>query len=133
MRTTFVALSVLGMFELSGCGLMSIGHPVGVTSGGLFGDVTYATQLNPSTKHELQLTRNDIELKGTVSGTGSTLSILGIINTGDSGYGELLEAARAKGADGVMNVMIDTKVTNILLFLLVRTTTTLTGMAYKYK
>ncbi len=132
-----VCVSMLaGMLLPGGCIAPAFG-PGGARWGAISTNVTYPGRLNPAMNHKIRLERRDIELLGRVSTTAESYNIAGAHSAGNSGYGALLEAARAKGADGVMNVSVDNQVEGYFWVLVLITghlkvTTTLTGMAYRY-
>ena len=133
MSRIMIALALVSVVALSGCiGTANYG-PGGSLPGSLFNDITYPSALNPNTTHEINIERKDIDILGRVESTSESFTILGIIGQGDSGYGALLEAAKAKGADGVMNVNIDTQVQAYVFGAYLKVVTTLTGTAYKYR
>lgn len=134
---TFFCFCVLVLLTLSstGCAIVRMG-PGGVPPGSFFGNVTYPNELNPRMEHELRLTGEDINVIGPVDAEGTSHNVLGLASWGDSGFGVLLEEARERGGDGVMNVSVDTRFTRVgILFIDFYTgvTTKLCGVAYKYK
>jgi len=119
---------------LTGCaaGIRNMG-PGGVAPAGWVTNVTYPNRLNPSMDYRIQLTAEDVEMLGRVSASAKSKNILGLVSSGDSGYGALLEQARLRyGADGVMNVTVDTRFFDVL-GVYQEVETKLTGMAYRYK
>lgn len=133
MSKFLTALALVSVVTLSGCiGATTFG-PGGSLPGSLFNDINYPSALNPNTTHEINIERKDIDILGRVESMSESYTILGIIGQGDSGYGALLEQAKAKGADGVMNVHIDTQVQAYVFGAYLKITTTLTGTAYKYR
>ncbi len=133
MSRLLLCVALMSTLALSGCGIMQLNGPFGAGLAGVVADNTYAGSLNASTSHEIEMGRKDIDLKGRVSCTAESFNVLGIFSTGNSGYGALLEAARAKGADGIMNVNIDNQVQSYVFGAYTKVITTLTGMAYSYK
>ncbi len=132
MSKLFTAIALLGLIGLTGC-IGSTTFSGGSLPGSIVTDINYPSALNPSTNHEIEIGRDDIEIIGAVSATAESFTIVGIIGQGDSGYGKLLEAARAKGADGIMNVTIDTQIQAYVFGAYNKVVTTLSGTAYKYK
>ena len=118
---------------LTGCGTLSAyPHPMAVDNGNIMGDVTYPNQVMAHT--QFQITSNDFEIIGPVSGHGDTLSILGMVGIGDSGYANLWEAARRLGADEVIGVKVDTRVKSVLRgFIFETTEIQLSGTAIRWK
>ena len=88
----------------------------------------------PGTAHWSNVNYNmkNYEIVGEVNATAVSTSILGILASGDSGYIKLYEAARAQGADDVINVKIDCQYYNILN-LYSKVTNKLRGFAIKWK
>lgn len=79
-----------------------------------------------------QLDSDDFEIKGTVEAEGSASTILFFFSSGDNGYASLMREARALGCDDVMNVRVDTEVTNYF-FVYTSVKTRLTGQGVKWK
>ncbi|MBN1515856.1 hypothetical protein JXA32_04760 [Candidatus Sumerlaeota bacterium] len=130
----FLQLLVLAAFIVNICGcanVMRIG-PGGASPGLIFTETTYPNYLNPNMEYRINFDADDIELIGSVRSEAMSKNFLGLVSVGDSGYGELLQQARAMGADGVMNITVDTTFKNIL-FVYFQATTELTGQAYRYK
>jgi hypothetical protein len=125
-------LPLLIMLGLCGCvsGVASLG-PGGATPGLIYSGVTYPNMINPGMEYRINFDRSDIELLGPVEATASSVNILYFFAYGDSGYAPLMDQARAKNADGVMNLTVDTRYKNIFFFF-TRVTTKLTGQAYRY-
>ncbi|MBN2492352.1 MAG: hypothetical protein JXQ29_16005 [Planctomycetes bacterium] len=134
MSRVLLGAALLSTLVLAGCVMMvpTFG-PGGAMPGMIVNDINYPSALNPSMSHEINIARSDIELKGWVESTSESMSILGVFGKGDSGYGKLLETARAQGADGIMNITIDTKVQAYVFGAYQKITTHLSGVAYKYK
>lgn len=107
------------------------GIPGGVSHGTILGDVTYPCFINSHT--EIQLDTDDFDIIQTVTAEGSSMSILGIVASGDNGYGKLFEKARAAGADDVINVKADTRTESVLTIFWKKATTKLTGTAIRWK
>ncbi len=116
-------------FLCAGCA--SIG-PGGAAPGFIFSDVTYPNILNPNMDYRITFERDDIELVGPVEAEAHSSWVLFLFSWGDSGYGSLMDNARSQGADGIMNLTVDTKF-KWYMFAYAKITTRLTGMAYKYK
>ena len=107
------------------------GLPMGVGHGTLIGDVTYPCFVNSETI--VQLDTDDFEIVQTVTAESSSTNILGIVGTGDNGYGKLFEKARSAGADDVINIKADTRTQSFLRVFYTRATTKLTGTAIRWK
>lgn len=133
MRQALLCVVVAGVaLGAGGCGVVSMG-PGGVMPSLIYTGVTYPNALNPNMEYQIAFTRADIELKGPVEATSESAAVLGVVSWGDSGYGKLMEAARSKGADGVMNVTVDTEYKSVLGFVYSHAVTKLAGQAYSYK
>ena len=105
--------AVMATFS-SGCaGVISLG-PGGASPGFIYNEVTYPNALNPGMRYQIDFDRSDIRLGKMVEAEAKSYNLLGIVGWGDSGYGDLMDAARREGADGVMNVTIDTRYNNVL-------------------
>ena len=76
--------------------------------------MTNATYPGTAQWSEVSYKVNDYEVIGEVNADAVSTSILGILASGDSGYIKLYKAAKAQGADDVINVKIDCKYYNIL-------------------
>lgn len=122
---------IVSMLVVGCAGVMSVG-PGGASPGAIYTGTTYPNALNPSMEYQIAFDREDIELRGPVEAVGTSQNILGLFSSGDSGYGALMDAARARGADGVMNVTVDTQFETVLL-VFTSVKTKLTGQAYSYK
>jgi hypothetical protein len=119
------------LLVITGCAGFSGGvGPSGVSLGSFAGNVTYPSLLAQRT--DFVLDTDDFTVIGPVSAQTSSMNVLGIVGAGSSGYGELLKAARAKGADDVMNIKLDTQRMSILS-IYTRSTTILTGTAIRWK
>lgn len=114
----------------AGCaGPASVG-PSGASAGLLFSNVTYPSANFSLT--EYHLTTADFEILGNVRGEGKSFNLLGLFSSGNSGYEEALEQARAAGADEIINLRVDTTHIRVLgLFLQIKTI--VTGTAVKWK
>lgn len=127
-----VLLASAAVMMLSGCA----GGPFSTGPSGTWPAFVYSDQLTyPSANFsstQYQLTTDDFEIRGTVVARGESQNILGIIAQGDNGYQSLLAEARSQGGDDVMNIRVDTKVTNILS-LYWKVETVLTGQAVSWK
>lgn len=135
--TCFAVLLSGGSLLLSGCAIPGLGGgpttqigPSGVGQGGLFTHVSYPSENTSTTRYEL--TSDDFEILGPVTGRGSSMNILGIVAMGESGYEKALNQARAGGADELMNLRLDTDFTNIL-GLFKKSETVVTGTAIRWK
>jgi len=131
MRSSLCVLfsMLLALPLLSGCA--SIG-PGGAAPGLIHSNVTYPNDLAPGMSYRINFEREDIEILKPVEVTATSHWYLLLLSHGDSGYGRLMEQARAAGGDGVLNVTIDTEFRNYLIFY-ARVTTKLTGLAYRYR
>ncbi|MFP4058535.1 MAG: TRL domain-containing protein [Candidatus Brocadiia bacterium] len=130
-RIGAIVLAVVPLLA-GGCAqVVSLG-PGGASPGLVITDTTYPNAVNPSMRYEIGFRPDDIELRGPVQATARSMNVLGIASWGDSGFGKLMDAARAQGADGVMNVTVDTQFKTVL-FLYSEVVTKLTGQAYAYK
>jgi len=105
--------------------------PLGVNQGVLFGDVVYPCFINSTTR--FQIDRNDFEIIKTVTAEASSANVLGLIGSGDNGYGKLFAEARKAGADDVINIKTDTRLRSFLGVLWRSATTQLTGTAIRWK
>jgi hypothetical protein len=132
MRLLRVVVCLVVPVLATGCaGITSLG-PGGASPAAIYTDVTYPNAINPSMRYEVAFARADVELRGPVEATAQSFNVLGVVSWGDSGFGALMQSARARGADGVMNVTVDTQFKSILM-LYTQVTTKLTGQAYAYK
>ena len=118
---------------VAGCaGIGGPGGPLGaasVTGGaGIMTNVTYpaVAPLNKVAYKEL-----DFEIVGPVQVEVQSSSILGLFQSGNSGYIELYKQAVTKGAHDVINVKIDTHYYNIL-GIISRVKTIMHGTAIKW-
>lgn len=127
-RHALTALTLCAMI-LAGCARIG---PGGAAPGFIYSNVTYPNLLNPNMEYRIVFDREDIELLGVVEATAPSRWVAFVFSSGDSGYGELMKKARAMGADGVMNVTIDTNFQWYFL-LYAKVTTKLTGVAYRYR
>lgn len=111
ISTTGVISMVLILLGLPSCkcfpGVASVSTPGGVEPGNYCSMATYPAKLNPNMEYQIQIDYDEIEILGPVKAEADTHNVLGIASWGDSGSAELLEKARAMGADGVMNMSID--------------------------
>ena len=126
-----VLLSSLAL--VSCCPLTQMSGVYGSSPGMVFSNINYPSLLNPTMEHEISIERKDLEILGPVCSHAESYQVLGFFGTGNAGYEMLLSAARDKGADGVMNVAVDTKVDYYVFGAYSKVTTTLYGTAYKYK
>lgn len=136
MRLSFLLMSVslVGLVLLgTGCAMAPPGMAPagGVSPGCLFSDVTVPTWDYNS--YQLNYAPKDYEIVGKVIGSGHVTSILGIISTGDNGYGALLKRAKRLGADDVINVRVDCRTSSILGMMYTSTDLTLYGTAIRWK
>lgn len=123
------------LFVLLAGGILSSGcariGPGGAAPGFIYSDVTYPNKLNPNMEYRIVFDREDIEILGPVESQSTSRWAAFVYSGGDSGYADLLEEARAMGADGVMNVTVDTNF-QWYFILYAKVTTKLTGVAYRY-
>lgn len=124
-----LALAVL-LAATTGC-ITELG-PGGAAPGLVLSNVSYPNHLNPGMAYEIQFERDDIEVLRPVETTSSSRWYFIFYSAGDSGYAKLMDQARAQGADGVMNVTVDTTYHNTFIFY-AKVTTRLTGVAYRYR
>ena len=106
--------------------------PGGAAPGFIYSSVTYPNTLNPNMEYQIIFNYDDIEILGPVQATAASKWVAFVYSSGDSGYGSLMDQARAMGADGVMNVTIDTQF-NWYGLVYAKVTTKLTGQAYRYR
>ncbi|MGF1572536.1 MAG: hypothetical protein ACFCU1_05635 [Sumerlaeia bacterium] len=118
-------------FLLLQTGCASIG-PGGAAPGFIYSDTTYPNDLNPNMQHQILFDRDDIELLGPVDASAKSTWIAFVYSGGDSGYAELMRQARAQGADGVMNVTVDTNF-QWYFILFAKVTTKLSAQGYRYR
>ncbi len=105
--------------------------PGGAAPGMVYSNVTYPNMVNPNMDFRITFDRDDIELLGPVHAEAESKWMFFVYSSGDSGYGALMDQARAMGADGVMNITVDTNFKWYLLFY-ARVTMKLTGQGYRY-
>ncbi|MBU4211315.1 MAG: hypothetical protein L6437_01120 [Kiritimatiellae bacterium] len=109
--------------------------PGGVGPASIFTEVTYPSAREaPFVRYTF--TREDLEILGVVRGTGESINILGILSTGDNGFGSMMAQARQKypTMDGVMNIQWDTKYNGICLgFLYSKVDSSVEAVAVRYK
>lgn len=130
-RTGLILLLVVVMFAASGCaGFKSRTAPAGVTLGTLVGDVTFPNYVGSEVRFNMD--RDDFTILKTVTAEASSHNVLGLISSGDNGYGKLWEEALAVGADDVINIKVDTRCQRYVVALYTSTTVKLTGLAIKY-
>ena len=115
-----------------GCvGCAGFGGPgvAGAFPGTIMTDATYPGMAVWS---RVNYNMKDYEVIGEVTADAESTSVLGIIASGDSGYIKLYKAAKAQGADDVINVKIDCQYYNLLgLYSVVKNK--LHGIAIKWK
>jgi len=134
MSRILLGLVLLSTLTLVGCGgLQQLSGVYGSSGGAIFSNINYPSLLNPTMEHEITIERKDLEILGPVTSQACSYQVLGFFGTGNAGYEMLLQAARDKGADGVMNVAVDTKLDYYVFGAYSKVTTTLYGTAYKYK
>lgn len=122
---------LLPLAVLFSAGCASIG-PGGAAPGFIYSNTTYPNDLNPGMEHQILFDRSDIELLGPVEAVAKSKWIAFVYSNGDSGYAKLMRQAREQGADGVMNVTVDT---NFQWYFIVfaKVTTKLSAQAYRYR
>ncbi len=138
-RLLVLLAGLAGILMLSGCAGFSVAPgggqgkalPVGVKHGTLVGNVTYPCFIGMQT--EIQLDSDDFEIIKTVTAETSSVNILGLVGTGDNGYGALFAKAQEAGADDVINIKADTKTKSFLRIFYKKATTKLTGTAIRWK
>lgn len=134
MSKILLGLVLLSTLTLVGCGGLAQHSGIfGSAPGMVFNSINYPSLLNPTMEHEIKMERKDLEILGPVCSHAESFQIMGIVGQGNAGFEMLLQAARDKGADGVMNVAVDTKLDYYLFGAYSKVTTTLYGTAYKYK
>lgn len=127
----FILFAAACVLTLMSAGCARIG-PGGAAPGFIYSDVTYPNELNPNMSHRIVFDRDDIILMDPVSAETNSKWIAFVYSGGDSGYAELMSQARAMGADGVMNVTVDTNFKWYLIFY-AQVTTRISGIAYRYR
>jgi len=128
LMLTTGCVSYFGTAEGGGAGK---GLPYGVSHGALLGDVTYPCFINSKTV--VNIDSDDFDIIQTVTAESSSVNILGIVGTGDNGYGALFKQAQDAGADDVINVKADTRTQSVLGTLYKRSTTIMSGTAIRWK
>ncbi len=112
-RYVLFALMAASVVALGCAGYGMHGGPGHAMGGSIMTGSTYGSADTTSTVYNLE--RKDFDVLGPVMAEASSTSILGWIESGDSGYGTLLEKAKeGKNADDVIDVRIDNEVNNIL-------------------
>lgn len=111
----------------AGAGSMS---PAAAFPGTILTDVTFPGANFNQTQYTFA--KSDFEIVGPVTAEAESTSILGILASGDSGYGKLYANAKAQGADDVICVKVDTYYYNILA-LFSRVKTKLHGVGIRWK
>jgi hypothetical protein len=109
-----LAAATLSLATLAGCAGPASHNGIDGTTLGFI----YTSQAVPSSRAGLtnfqqsgpgfSIAGNAIEVESTAT------NILGWIAQGDTGYKNLLDKAKAAGADGVVDAYFDAKITNIL-------------------
>jgi len=138
IRYSLMLLLVALMFAMTGCAGFAITHPggagntapAGVSLGQLVGDVTYPNYVGSEVRFNIDT--DDFTILKTVTAEASSHNVLGLISSGDNGYGSLWEEALAVGADDVINIKVDTRCQRYIIALYSATTVKLTGLAIKY-
>lgn len=136
-RLMCAAIALLAVFMFSGCGTVNM-RQGGVVPGFIYGEGTYPSMKDSYTK--FQFDAEDIEVLGTVNGTGTSANILFLFSRGDNGYQKLLKEAKQKypDMDALINFYWDTKYFNIAwpfpyLPLFNRAQSDVTATAIKFK
>lgn len=116
MKYLIYLVFVASIAGLAGCAKFGTTNvaPGGVDSAGIFSRITYpSARETPLVRYTF--THDDIEILGIVEGKGVSVSVLGIVATGDNGFGEMMAQAREKypNMDGVINIQWDTKCQNV--------------------
>lgn len=122
--------ALLALSLLVGCAGMAGFGPSAAHPGTIMTSTTYPGA-NFSATH-YTFTAADFKIKGPVTAEAESSSILGIISSGDSGYGKLYELAKAnQNADDVICVKVDTYHYNIL-GIIAKVKTKLQGVAIEW-
>jgi len=127
-----ICLSALTVAVAASSGCVANIGPGGAAPGLIYSDVTYPNALNPNMSYRIEFDRDDIEILGPVESEASSRWYFFVVSSGNSGYADLMKAAREVGGDGVMNVTLDTQYSNWFLFY-AKITVKLQGLAYRYK
>ena len=135
---SLMLLLVALMFAMTGCagfqtldpGGVGNTAPMGVKLGTLVGDVTFPNYVGSEVRFNID--SDDFTILKTVTAEASSHNILGLVSSGDTGYGALWREALAIGADDVINIKVDTRCQRYVGFLYTATTVKLTGLAIKY-
>lgn len=108
-KLALLALSML----IAGCAGIGGFGPSGAHPGTIITDVTFPAANFSGTTYNFNSA--DFKIKGPVTVEAESSSILGIISSGDTGYGKLYQTAKEKfAADDVICVKVDTHYYNIL-------------------
>jgi len=130
-RFVLFALMVTSVAALGCAGIGGVMGPGHAMPGSIMVGSTYASVDTTSTQYQIE--RKDFDVLGPVSVFAESSSILGWIEEGNAGYGELLKKAKeGKNADDVIDVRIDNEYSNIL-GLISNVKTHLHGIAIKWK
>lgn len=114
---------------LAGCSAYGGPGVTGAFPGTMMTNATYPGTAVWST---VNYKMDNYEVIGEVTADAESTSILGVFASGDSGYIKLYKAAKAEGADDLINVKIDCYYYNILnVYSVVRNK--LYGVAIKWK
>jgi uncharacterized protein YbjQ (UPF0145 family) len=132
MKKAFVMVAMAGMCVMMvGCAGFQGPQVGGVGLGFLAGDTTYPGGIMTTTK--VTLDADDFEIMQTVTAESYSESVMGLVSSGDSGYGSLFAKAKSIGADDVINIKIDTNQKRFVMGLYTKSTTMLTGTAIRWK
>ena len=129
-RAIFPILIVSLMLSGAACMLPMMG---GGAIGGLYTDITSPGTLGHTTTYQIT-PESDFESLAFVEGTSEGVVILGLIATGNFGYGAAIENAlsQAPGATRLIDITVDTHLTSIL-GLYSKFTTKVRGRAVRMK
>lgn len=141
MRWRLILVGIcLAPLVAAGCGMVVPMGPGAVLPGVVFADVGYPNARDHGQLNQVKtVTAKDVEILGPAHAEkASTRVVYQFVDVsgGDSGYGELLKSMRGSmGADGFLNVTVDTKFRHIYLLLatIQMAETRVTGLAYRLK
>ena len=132
MKKMIGILTVIGVsMVLAGCAGFQGPQNGGVGLGLLAGDTTYPGGILTTTR--IAIDADDFDIMQTITAESFSESILGLVSSGDSGYGTLFAKAKSIGADDVINIKIYTNQKRYIGGLYTKSTTMLTGTAIRWK